>query len=214
MKRKFVILFLILMFSQINLFASDMLDFVIGMSNSTKEVISDTKAIANYQKDGYKKQISNLILEIPEGTSKKEFLEDNKISPWGPAFGNLLIGFGVGSKWQGNISSSIIQKNVDSIAWSVGLGVPVLCLATGLLFLPIFYAKAPNTEFKESPLYIAAISSFVIGSSVSLINRTIGIISAFNYANKYNSELENQLQLAIIPSLNGNVSVIGKISLD
>jgi hypothetical protein len=213
MKRKNIYLLVILLFAPQLIFADGMVDLAVGIGSGVVEVTKDIRTVAEYREHNYKSQISDLVLEIPDGTSKDEFYLDHKVKSWGPALSNLFLGFGLGSNSQGNIPSSVIQKNIDSIAWGVGLGVPVICFSTMLLLFPI-YALGGQDVFEDNPLVTVSLASLVIGGSVSLINRTFGVISAFTFANKYNKELNKQLELAIVPAYNGSVSLIGKVCLN
>lgn len=211
--KKWITVSIILFFVQITTFADGLLDLALDIGHGAVSVASDVKSVAQYNDYNYKDQIADLVLEIPSGTTKDDFYNKHSQKGLTAALSNLFIGFGSGSKSQGNIPSYLFQKNTDTIAWTIGLGVPLVCLTASIVLLP-FYSVSESANFEDNPLVKISLFSVIIGGSISLVNRTFGTISAFTFAHKYNKELDKQIQISVIPNTNNSLSFIGKIALN
>jgi len=211
MRKIFVVMFIFLLFMSNCLFA-DMIDAITGVSaiiSGTSEIVSDTKEVAKATNYNYKAQIKDIVADLPPNLTKDEAYQENRKFATVPALANFIIGFGVGSKWQGNVSGYVSHKAVDSIAIGVGGGTALVCLILSGLYLPSW-----GQSNVENPLLTISLYSLGAGAAVSLVNRTVSIFTACSYANKYNKELKKQLDLAIIPAADGSVSFVGTLSLD
>ncbi|MGH4038963.1 MAG: P13 family porin [Sphaerochaeta sp.] len=211
MKKNFIVVFIFLLFTS-NCLSADMIDAITGVSaiiSGTSEIVSDTKAVAKESNYNYKAQIKDIVANLPPNLTKDEIYQVNRKSSAVPALANFVIGFGVGSKWQGNVSGYVSHKAVDSIAIGVGGGTALVCL-----LLSGFYLPAWGQSDVENPLLTISLYSLGAGVAVSLVNRTVGVFTACSYANKYNKELKKQLDLAIIPAVDGSVSFVGTFSTD
>lgn len=211
--KKWITVSIILFFVQITTFADGLLNLALGIGQGAVSVANDVKSVAEYNDYNYKDQITDLVREIPNGTTKDEFYNEHSKNGLTAALSNLFLGFGSGSKSQGNIPSYLFQKNVDTIAWTIGLGIPLVSLTASIVLLP-FYSVSENSNFKDNPLVTISLISLIVGGSISVINRTYGTISAFTFAHKYNKELDKQIQIAIVPNTNNSLSFISKISLN
>jgi len=210
--KKIIIVTLILLMS-LSVFASDGLTSIIELGLGIAESANQSKKLSDSSEKKTIMQIESLINELPPDADKQAFYEENKVKGVGPAFGNLLLGFGIGSSWQHNTVSAMTQSTVESLGLALGLGTGLGLLACDFVFIRMFTGDALATE--ADPLIQMAIISAGAGVAVGLVSRAIGFLSAFTYAGRYNRNLKNSLDLAFIPDpINKNFTFMAKVSLD
>ncbi|MFA7108826.1 MAG: P13 family porin [Sphaerochaetaceae bacterium] len=210
---KKIIIVTLVMLMTFSVFASDGLSSLIELGLGIAESASDSKKLSDSSEKKTIIQIESLIKELPPDADKQAFYEENKVKGTGPAFGNLLLGFGIGSSWQHNTISAMTQSTVESLGLGLGLGCGLGLWVCDVIFVKMFTGNTIATE--DDPLLQMAIACAGAGVAVSLVSRTIGFISAFTYAGRYNKNLKNNLELAFVPNpLDDSFTFMAKVSLD
>jgi len=210
---KKIIIATLIMLMTFSVFASDGLGLLLDLGFSVAESINDSKKLSDKSKKATMLQIEDMINELPQDADKQAFYEENKIKAAGPAFGNLLLGFGIGSSWQHNTASAITQSTIDSLSLGIGLGCAAGLVACDFIFLRMFTGNTVSSE--DDPFLQMALLSAGAGVAISLVNRTIGFINAFTYAKRYNKNLKQNLKLAFIPNpVDKSFTFMAKVALD
>jgi len=211
MKKIIIVTFVMLM--TFSIFASDGLSLLLDLGLNVAESVNDSKKLSDKSKNANILQIEDMINELPQDADKQAFYEENKLKAVGPAFGNLILGFGIGSSWQHNTTSAVIQHTIDSLSLGIGLSCAAGLLVCDFFFVKMFTANSIAAE--DDPFLKIALLSAGTGVAISLVNRTIGFINAFTYANRYNKNLKQGLEIAFIPNpVDKNLTFMAKVSLD
>ena len=181
-----------------------------------KSVVEDSIVVAS--KDGDVIQISKSdIKEIrvePETDStmaadstgtdlrrQKEFqYEQQRKDPWGPFVLNFLLGLGIGSFVQGDITGGLIVAGGELL----GLGLIITWAS----------AAAEDVVYDDGGYRLESTTSsngtLILGASILAAARVAALVVPFTYANSFNEKLRGELGLTvtdvalIVPGVNGD----------
>jgi len=220
--KKIIILSLLVLCFSVTFVGADAFGGV-GNALSIVEGASDVVGIVKGGENTGYCEINNLVATRPLDQDPDDFYNKNKKGSWGPACANLLLGFGLGSKWQNDESASLLQLTIDGIALGGSFGVAITSISTGF-FYTLFNAAYQsehddsydfeNGGWKDDPFVSVAVYSVIAGVGISLVNRIVGVVSAFTFARDYNNALKNQLNLSVVPNLaDKSVSIVAKVGL-
>lgn len=136
---------------------------------------------------------------------------------------NMLIGFGSGSKSQGDLGGHIFGEIVDWASLSaVGVGVSLFII--DLFMMGIFTGGNYIPNNPDDELNQIAIYSMAIGGGAFLVGRIIQGILPLIYGSRYNKQLGKGLGIAkdhsdaftvnvgVLPSLEGKIHLAANIS--
>ena len=202
--------------SVLNSLVGDNVDVELVEGNVTitgilKSVVEDSIVVVN--EDGDVMQINKSdIKDIrvpPEADDtraaelhrQKEFLyEQRKKGPWGPFVLNFLVGFGIGSFVQGDVTAGLLLAGGDL----VGIGLVIAGAASVLAEIEYYDEGYPLESASSGGTLI------LLGAGILSATRIAGLIVPFTYANSFNEKLRRELGInvtdvaLIVPGVTGD----------
>lgn len=188
-----------------NIFADSLvLDLISAGVNIANDIHDDKEEIKKMDKISIF-EIKTRASKLEKGSDMNLFYEENKVDVFKAAILNLTIGFGIGSKIQGNFTSFQVQKMVDSISLATGLSVSLGLFVSGLI-IPSFYALSSDELTK------VIVTPLLISGGIIVVNHIYGFFNAIIYGNSFNNKLKKELNIAFVPNIESNsISVIKRI---
>lgn len=118
-----------------------------------------------------------------------ELYEQVQVSITWPVFKNLLVGFGSGSKLQGDLGGQLFGQIADwTAATTIGVGLGTYLI--DFLFIQIFTASSPNFD---DPLQDFAVGTMVAGALFLVAERAIQALLPIPYGLRHNKALRTGL---------------------
>lgn len=167
-------------------------------------------------------QLENHLMSLDVDTmtleQRREVYEAYHVTSGNAIFRNVVIGFGNGSKRQGDTWGSLIGAIGDGIGFGL-LVASGACFLIDLITLQTLGVASGSQEvgsLSDSPIMGVTKALAISGGIVIGVNRLIGIIPPLVYSSRYNSKLRNglgldkKLNLAAAPvvnPLNGDLGV-------
>lgn len=137
-----------------------------------------------------KKTLNKYDFEGLEHQTRKELYEKAQVSINWPVWKNLLIGFGSGSKLQGDIGGELFGQIADwTAATTVGVGVGMYLV--DLFLLQIF----TSSSTADDPLKELAVGTMLVGAIFFGVERVIQALLPIPYGIRYNNALRNGLKV-------------------
>lgn len=197
MKR--IILSFLFLFVALGVFASssDIWDFAFNVADTALDVY--TKGDRPH-KGMLDEHLSSLNVDLMGVEGRRAVFEALEVPSAWPVAKNVLIGFGSGSKSQGDVLGYMIGAAGDGIGVGL-LGASLVCFSIDMLTGG--YAGINQA----SPLIEVTKALAISGAVVIGVNRLLGIIPPLVYASSYNSKLrkglglDNDLNLIAVPTV-------------
>lgn len=118
-----------------------------------------------------------------------ELYEQAKVGITWPAFKNLLVGFGSGSKLQGDLGGQLFGQIADwTAATTIGVGLGTYLI--DLFFIQMF--NAGSSSF-DDPLKDFAVGTMAVGAIFLVAERLIQAVLPIPYGARYNKALRTGL---------------------
>jgi hypothetical protein len=207
MKRFFLLLVLLLGFASLA-YASlllETIDFALDVSSSAEEAKKKGTSVEQLKFD-----LSALDVPSMNESQRVAVYKENEMKSGGAFALNLFLGFGSGSKKQGDTTGTVVGIIGDSI------GIGALGASLGLFMIDLFFiqptiaianglSNRPTNSLQDTPLLKAALYTAIGGGAVLGVTRIFESIRVFTYASRYNRTLrdglglDKHLQLAAIP---------------
>lgn len=189
------------------LFASDLLSFTMDVVGSAVDAYANGGRPPLYQLEKHldSLNVGNMTLE-----QRREIYEAYHVESGNAIFRNVVIGFGTGSKRQGDGWGSFIGALGDGIGFGL-LTASAACFLIDLMTFQSFGAATGGQEvgtLSDSPLMEITKILAISGGVVIGVNRLVGIIPPLVYSARYNSRLrgglglDKKLNLAMAPAVN------------
>ncbi len=216
MKRCLLIFFIIAVALSSSLFASDLLSFTMNVVGSAIDAYGNggRPPLDQLEKHLDSLNVGNMTLE-----ERREIYEAYHVESGNAIFRNVVIGFGTGSKRQGDGWGSFIGALGDGIGFGL-LTASATCFLIDLLTLQTLGVATGGQEvgtLSDSPLMEITKILAISGGVVIGVNRLVGIIPPLVYSARYNSRLrgglglDKKLNLAAVPAVNpysGDLGVV------
>ncbi len=195
--------------------SSDIMDFTLDVVGNVIEAYGNggRPPIGELDKHLVSLNVDSMTLE-----QRREVYETYHVTSGNAIFRNVVIGFGNGSKRQGDTWGSLIGAIGDGLGFGL-LVASGTCFLIDLLTFQTLGAASGSQEvgtLSDSPL-MAVTKALAIGGGVVIgVNRLVGIIPPLVYSARYNSKLrsglglDKKLNLAAAPVVNpvsGNLGV-------
>ena len=159
---------------------------------------------------------------------RQEIYGKAQISLGWPAWKNLLVGFGKGSKLQGDFGGMLFGQISDWTTLSIaGAGMGIILL--DILFVQIFSASNDSMQLNnpDDPFNQLGIAAMAIGGGAFAVGRLIQALIPLTFGARYNKALRKGLLLdknlsdtlgldvALVP-VSGSLAIrwVGKVSLN
>ncbi len=159
---------------------------------------------------------------------RQEIYGKAQISLGWPAWKNLLVGFGAGSKLQGDFGGMLFGQISDWTTLTIaGAGLGVLLL--DFLFIQIFNTSSGSMQLSnpDDPFNQFGLAAMAIGGGAFVVGRLIQALIPLAFGARYNRVLRNGLMLdknlsdtlgmdvALVP-VSGSLAIrwVGKVSLN
>lgn len=216
MKRCLFLLLLIAVLLSGSLFASDLLDFTLNIVGSAIDAYGNG---GRPPLDQLEKHLVSLNVDDMTLEQRREVYEAYHVESGNAIFRNVVIGFGTGSKRQGDGWGSFIGALGDGIGFGL-LAASATCFLIDLLTLQTLGVATGGQEvgtLSDSPLMAVTKILAISGGVVIGVNRLVGIIPPIVYSARYNSRLrgglglDKKLNLAMAPTVNpysGDLGVV------
>ncbi|SMP49255.1 membrane protein P13 [Sphaerochaeta associata] len=118
-----------------------------------------------------------------------ELYEQAKVGITWPAFKNLLVGFGSGSKLQGDLGGQLFGQIADwTAATTIGVG-----LGTYLIDLFFIQLLGAGSSTFDDPLKDFAVGTMAVGAVLLVAERLIQAVLPIPYGTRYNKTLRSGL---------------------
>lgn len=131
------------------------------------------------------------LLQLPYEERAALYVNLQQEITW-PAFKNLLVGFGSGSKLQGDLSSELFGLIMDySTAAVIGTGLGIMLL--DLIFVYPFYGDTHYWYGASDPFVEISLNTMFYGGVAMVAGRLIQAILPVSYGLRYNRTLRNGL---------------------
>jgi len=202
--KRYLVVFLLVLFTLIPLSATSG-SLVISLLEVGFDAIANHERVAidiGEEKDVYlggltlgslKKTFKNQdFMQLPF-EQRSELYQNAKVPIASPVFKNLLIGWGSGSKKQGDLGGQVFGQIADwTAATTIGVGLGTLLI--DFFFIKIFtgLADTPSNSI-EDPLYDLSIGLMEIGAIFLVAERVFQAILPIPYGLRYNKTLRNGL---------------------
>lgn len=174
--------------------SADLVDFAMDVTDNVIDAIEfgGRPAMNRIQEHMLSLNVDSMSLE-----QRREIYESYRVSSGFAILRNVFIGFGNGSKRQGDSWGTLIGSIGD------GLGIGLLtasatCFLIDLMTFQTIGAATGSQEvgsLSDSPLMGATKALAISGAIVIGVNRLIGIIPPLVYSARYNSKLRDGLGL-------------------
>ncbi len=122
---------------------------------------------------------------------RSDLYENSQVPIAWPVWKNLLLGYGGGSKLQGDIGGQLFGQIADwTAASTIGVGM-------GMYLVDLFFIQmlAASSSGYEDPLKDLAVDTMVVGAIFLLAERIVQAILPIPYGARYNKTLRNGLGL-------------------
>lgn len=207
MKRCLLFFFMIAIVISGSVFANDLLNFTMDVVGSAIDAYDNggRPPLNQLEKHLASLDVGNMTLE-----QRREVYEAYHVESGNAIFRNVVIGFGTGSKRQGDGWGSFIGALGDGIGFGL-LTASATCFLIDLLTLQSLGVATGGQEvgtLSDSPLMEITKILAISGGVVIGVNRLVGIIPPLVYSARYNSRLrgglglDKKLNLAMAPAVN------------
>ncbi len=185
MKR--IIISFLFLFMVLGVFASssDILDFAFSIADIALDTYTKGDRPSKNILDEHLKSLNVDSMGVEE---RREIFKAYEVPLAWPVAKNILIGFGSGSKVQGDVLGSVLGAVGDGIGFGL-LGASLVCFSIDAI-------TGSYVGVNQASSLIGMTKALAISGAVVIgVNRLLGIIPPLVYASSYNSKLRNGLGL-------------------
>lgn len=219
---------LVLLFVFVSLSYADLLNetlgFVLDVSSSASEAKKKGTSVEQLKLD-----LAALDVASMDEAQRVTVYKANEMKTGGAFTLNLLLGFGSGSKKQGDTLGTVVgavgdSLGVGALGVSFGLFMIDLLVVQPMLVISSSLSGSSTGSWQDTPLSKAALYTAIGGGAVLVATRIFESIRVFTYASRYNGTLrdglglDKKLQLAVLPVVDtwagdAGMMVVAKIAL-